>query len=327
MILEVLLRRGDTLECHNARLRHFQDFIHEIKVHPPNLQQEAESGDPVEEVVLLGRVCASCGYDLDRLEGEAVCPECGRKFDRSDPSSTMSRRMYRWRAAIRGRWGLSIALLILVITGARHGVLPAPVRWGDPRLWNWFGRDYGLLQVNMTQDEYQLAYRWAGYTQRIERWSRVDATGKPAQTRLWRASRKGPDQFELSVDVGGIPLRDLIGAVASVRRDEMLGVRVEFECLPANLVPFRAAGSKAEVLSEVIRRYVTSVRPFKLETEQDHVWVFDETEQRLKSVTVAEAEARGLGPIQTRTMWEEPRFSGQPLRALKPSGGAPLTSP
>ncbi len=294
-------------------------MVHQIKVHPENIQDEPVLSDPPPIPTARGRVCAECGYDLDRLETDPICPECGKQFDPLDPSTTMSRARYQWRGRLRGRWGFLLAVALFLFAAGLHGFLPAPRTWRDPRLWTWLGYDFGILQSNATQKEYEVEYRWAGRTLRIERWTRGDAVAGTKRSRLWWATRHGVDEFELSVEALKVPSGDLVRAIGAVRYDEMLGVRIGAGGLAENGATFRVRGSKAAVLSELISRYQLSVVPFKLTDDQTHVWLFDEEQGTLVYVPVSVAQQRFDQPIQTRFMWEPGR--GRRVRAVKPAGG------
>lgn len=211
-----------------------------------------------------------------------------------------------------------LAVMLFVIAAGLQGLLPHPRAGTNLGLWTWFGYDFGVVKVSTSQTEYQREIRWASRTLRAESWKRADpALGQPPVRRWWTA-RHGPDQFELSVEVPHVRSRDVVGAIGSVVYDEMLGVRIGPDVPGGNLTPFRVRGTKAEVLSEVIRQFSIDVTPFKFTDDQTHVWAWDDDRDMLTYMTLQAAEDRGYAPIETRPVFR--RSKGRPFRAIKPPG-------
>lgn len=210
--------------------------------------------------------------------------------------------------------------MLFLIAAGLHGLLPSPRSWNDLRLWHWLDYEFGLREMNVTQTEYEVEYRWLDRTLRIERWRRADvAAGVPRQ-RVWWAARHDLDDFELCVEATGCSSGDLVNAIGAVREDEMLGVRIERNGSATADGLFRIRGTKAVVLSELIRRYSVTATPFKLDPSQTHVWMYDDKLAELVYVPVEDAEKTLGMPIETRAMWATDRVRGGRVRAMKPSG-------
>lgn len=63
--------------------------------------------------------CRTCSYDLQSLAG-GVCPECGRDFDRDDPSTFDSRtRMQRLLSRLAASLAISALCFGMMVAGAK----------------------------------------------------------------------------------------------------------------------------------------------------------------------------------------------------------------
>ncbi len=246
--------------------------------------------------------CPGCRYELTGLPA-GVCPECGRGFHPSDPKTVWDVRARR-KATKRRRVRIGIALLacLVVFQLAMFTVIPRPamsahggVQWG---LWVWLGQGYGVQREQLLT-ETLLVHRWGKTVSRIdaeERW----AAGTPRK--LWSLARVGPDRWRLETIDPTVTSQTLLLAFNTMRTDEELfGVRITDSARTEAECTFSVEGTRALVLSEMIRVYGLSIEPGVTSATDTDVWVIDPETGKLTEVSVAEAASMGVAvaPYQT----------------------------
>lgn len=246
--------------------------------------------------------CPGCRYELTGLAA-GVCPECGRGFDPSDPSTVWDVRARR-KAGIRRRVRLGVVTVVClaVLQLAMLTIIPRPamgpnggVQWG---LWVWVGQGYGVQREELNT-ETLLVHRWGARVSRIdgeERWS----AGTPALR--WTVARLGPDRWRVEARDPTVTWQMLLLAFNTMRTDEELfGVRIAGSARGEAERAFTVEGTRVQVLTEIIRVYGLEIEPGLTSAEDVDVWVVLPETGELAEVSVERAVEMGLAVAPFRT--------------------------
>jgi len=88
------------------------------------------------------RKCLYCIGDLTIPEAPEVCPECGARFDKTDPKSTLDRPQRPKSVVLR--WPILAMLgVMLLVFLAKNDYLPMPLAGSGGTLWDWRYDRYG----------------------------------------------------------------------------------------------------------------------------------------------------------------------------------------
>lgn len=228
--------------------------------------------------------CRGCRYDLAGIDWTpATCPECGRAFDPADPSTTLPTPSPPMSGAVH-RFGVPLAVALLILTAAIHTVIPRPADLQDWRLWLWFGQRYGV-QAGWTAGWPSKTSWWGGRRTAIRAY---DGAGKP----VWEVTWSWPDRWTIQTHRPQVRWSDLSAAFNDIKPD-MFGVLIEPAASDAALEPFIVQGSKVEVFSSIVQMYGLETRPFLLRLDQPYVWVYDRDRRRM--VAISRETAASLG--------------------------------
>ncbi len=214
------------------------------------------------------------------------------------------------------RIAIPLVVVLLVITGFVHTVLPRPAELNDWRLWVWMDQKYGVEVASISRGQGRVHW-WAG---RITSVSAVDLRGDP----LWDVTWRWPDHWVVRAHRAGVRLRDLSWAFTNMKR-EMFGVQIGPSTREATDGPLEFVGTKVDVFSEMVRYFGTEVSPFLLRANQPYVWLFDRELGRMVAVNRDKAAAMGYelslarGGERSEPLIEPPA-GGSPA-FQQPSGG------
>ncbi len=237
--------------------------------------------------------CKGCSYALDGIEG-GVCPECGRAFDASDRETwdaVPKDRQLRTRAR---RIGIALLVAGLLVMGIYHSVLPRPLSKQQPFVWVWMGMSFGReMQFSGTGDQMRITW-FADECRGIDLIGpKTGAEGRAA--RGVRASLRrgdGADDWHLYVHDAGVPMSDVLAAINYyTQRHEYLGIGLQRGAMNTGAPrAFEVEGTRAELLSAVLREYQTTpARSYLLDGSDGRVWVWDDDTAALIRVEAGEA--------------------------------------
>lgn len=182
------------------------------------------------------------------------------------------------------RVAVPLALILLVVSGIIHTVIPRPADLSDWRLWLWFDQKYGVetfwYSGRITQ------YQW--WANRITRASSTNHQGTP----VWEVDWQWPDHWTVRAHVAGVRWQELTGAFTDMKR-EMFGVTIGAGSIGVTDGPLELVGSKVDVFSGLIRQFGIEVTPFLLSRRQTYVWLFDAELGRMIPVSVENAAKMG----------------------------------
>lgn len=237
--------------------------------------------------------CPGCGYDLTGLPA-GVCPECGRGFDPSDPSSVWDTDRRNAARRARRRRVAAVALVVAAVVGlASVGVLPRPaigpsggVQWG---CWVWMGRAYGVQRVDLYVEQLRI-HRWGSRVSRVESF---DVWGGPRPRLLWSMERTG-DRFRWEVaDPSAEWDSVLVGFNTMRTEEEIFGLAVTPMRRRADTT-FVMEGDRVDVMERMLEVYGGEVRTWVAAPGRSMVWVWDAERGELEEMAVERALELGV---------------------------------
>ena len=255
-----------------------------------------------------GLFCRQCDYDLGGAwrTNPAVCPECGRVFEPSDPKTMRAcPKRQEWTRRLLS-WAVVVVLSVFVFVAVERAWVIRPASLSTTRyfdtgigLWEWLGKYYGWDR--RTAGDVKLAYWVWGDINRPttviargpdSRWRAGGSSTRGRDVELWRVER-GETDWTISVSDPGTAYLAIVSGFNSTR-DGLLGVRPTNQPGLKPTAAYVIRGSEDEILTELFKRYGVEVEPVLQEEGQTHVWVWSDAQEKLVRVTVEDARAQGF---------------------------------
>lgn len=218
----------------------------------------------------MGCFCRGCRYDLSGRaaspgEGAALCSECGRPFDPSDPRSTLrSPRIWRRPWVVKTARSGAVLCALLLCFWLTWIPRPLDTRW---RMWVWLGKEYGVSTgVSRAGRTLELHVRADELVKIIGR----DASG----AMVYRVRRLGENRHRVEALSAGVVWQEIDGAL---RRMGAPAGRVVFggeAAPPGPFAPFTAEGDATAIGEALLRGF--NVRPaIIIRRLADDLWEMD----------------------------------------------------
>lgn len=218
--------------------------------------------------------CRSCQYELT---GALVpsCPECGLIFDPADRLTTLSAPISEWRRSPLVRVGLRLAVVMLIVAGFVHTILPRPARLNDWRHWVWMNMSFGVREQYLGSNLLR-QHMWADRPYR----TLVEAPGRT----LWEI-RVSSGEWKLRVHEPGVAYMDLVFVFNMMKR-EKFGILFTGADRALSSSPLECVGDQVAIMSLLIDHYGLRFDSFRLSNEQSYAWVYDKDKRSLVSVPI-----------------------------------------